>query len=528
MSERFDVVVVGSGGAGLIAALVAARAGKRVLVVERSSAVGGSTAASGGYVWAPNHHLLTEARIRDSRDDALAYCRATTAGGPLIETFVDTIPEVARWVEEHTPIRWKAMDYPDSFAELPCGRTRGRHLEVRPLDTSILGDWKSRIRSGPFPPFFTADEVFAHRLPLTPAEIPLDILSARSAAGQWCGGGGLVAGLLAGCLDAGVAVRLDARVHRLSMRDSRVAGILLGHDELEARYGVVLACGGFEWDEQLKADLLLSPLTHPASPPIFDGDGLRMAAAAGARLAHLGETWSWPTLPPAFGSPDARAMSPLCVTERMAPHAIWVNRRGRRFTNESAHNCALAFAEIDSATGRWANVPAWVVVDAQYRARYMFGGLPPGAGDPPAAVTTTTLTELAASCDIDAAELADTVCRFNEDVMSGVDREYGRGTTAYEHYMGDSRSAHPNLGTLRESPFSALPLQPGAVGTKGGPVTDGWGRVLDHENEPILGLYAAGNTAARILGPGINAGGATIASALVLGYRAGRHLAAIS
>jgi succinate dehydrogenase/fumarate reductase flavoprotein subunit len=528
MAEQFDVIVIGSGGAGLIGALVAARAGKRVLVLERSELVGGSTAVSGGFVWTPNHHLLAEAGIADSRADALAYCRATTAGGPLVETFVDTVAEAARWIEAHSPIRWKAMDYPDSFAELPSGRMRGRHLEVRPLETAVLGDWKSRIRTGPFPPFFTADEVFAHRLPLTPAEIPLDILSARSAADQWCGGGGLVAGLLAGCLDAGVELRLGVRVRRLRIGGARVSGVVLGGEELEARDGVLLACGGFEWDEQLKADLLVSPLTHPASPPLHEGDGLRMAAAAGARLAHLAETWSWPTLPAAFPSAETRAMSPLCVAERMAPHAIWVNRRGRRFTNESAHNCALAFAEIDPATGSWANVPAWVVVDAQYRQRYMFGGLPPGAGDPPAAVTVPTLAELARRCGIDAAGLAATVDRFNDSVASGVDREYGRGATAYEHYMGDSRVSSPNLGPLCEGPFSALPLQPGAVGTKGGPVTDGWGRVLGHDDQPIVGLYAAGNTAARILGPGINAGGATIASALVLGYRAGGHLAAIA
>ncbi len=527
-SAQTDVIVIGSGGAGLMAALVAARAGKRVVVLERSELLGGSTAVSGGLVWAPNHHLLAEAGITDSRADALAYCLATTAGGPLIETFVDAVAEVPRWLEEQSPIRWKPMDYPDSFAELPSGRLRGRHLEVRPQDTAILGDWKARIRSGPFPPFLTGDEVFAHGLPLNPAGLPLEILSARSTAGEWCGGGGLVAGLLAGCLDAGIEIRLEARVRRLCIANDRVMGVVLDGDELRSRHGVVLACGGFEWDDQLKAELLASPLTHPASPPLHEGDALRMAVAAGARLAHLAETWSWPTLPAPFPSAEARAMSPLCMAERMAPHAIWVNRRGRRFTNESAHNCALAFAEIDPATGQWANVPAWVVVDARYRERYTFGGLPPGSGDPPAAMTAATLAELAAVCGIDADGLAETVERFNASAASGRDPEQGRGATAYERYMGDARASHPNLGPLGASPFSALPLHPGAVGTKGGPVTDEWGRVVDLENRPISGLYAAGNAAARIIGPGTNAGGATIASALVLGYRAGRHLAAIS
>lgn len=248
-----------------------------------------------------------------------------------------------------------------------------------------------------------------------------------------------------------------------------------------------------------------------------------MAAAAGARLAYLAETWAWPTLPAASAAGE-REPSPLCMGERMAPHSLWVNGRGRRFTNESAHNCALAFAQVDSASGGWANVPAWAIVDAQYRERYSFGGIPPGKGDHPAAVTAATLDELARRCGIDIARLSETVERFNAGVIEGIDHDYDRGHTAYEHYMGDPTAPHPNLGALTTSPFSAIPVQPGAVGTKGGPITDSWGRVLDYDDQPVPGLYAAGNTAARIFGPGVNAGGATIASALALGSRAGRHL----
>jgi succinate dehydrogenase/fumarate reductase flavoprotein subunit len=522
--ESPEVIVVGSGGAGLTAALRAARAGRRVLVLERSELVGGATAASSGYVWAPNHHLLAEAGISDSREEALAYCRSTSVGEALIETFVDEIGALVQWLEAQSPISWKPMDYPDTFAELPSGRPSGRHLEVRPLQVAVLGSWTEQVRKPVQPPYLTGDEVFAHRLHLTPAGLPMDLVGARHSAGEWCGGAGLIAGLLAGCLDAGVQMRLGARADRLLIENGHVLGVIVDGEQSRADCGVVLACGGFEWAESLRSELLNGPLTHPASPPLNEGDGLRMAAAAGARFAHLAETWSWPTLPTAASAAGERGPSPLCMGERMAPHSLWVNSRGRRFTNESAHNCALAFAEVDSASGGWANVPAWAIVDGQYRERYSFGGMPPGKGDNPAAVTAATLDELAGRCGIDPAGLAGTVERFNAGVADGIDHDYDRGRTAYEHYMGDLTAPHSNLGALTMSPYSAIPVQPGAVGTKGGPVTDSWGRVLDYNDRPVPGLYAAGNAAARIFGPGVNAGGATIASALALGSRVGCHL----
>lgn len=524
MNPAYDVIVVGSGGAGLVAALAAAGAGRRVLVLEQSDQIGGTTAWA-GFVWAPNHHLLDRAGIGDSREDALAYCRATTVAGPLTETFVDTMPEVARWIEDTTPVRWKPMDYPDSFAELPSGRARGRHLEVQPVDSRPLGEWRERLRMPTVPATLTNDEVFSLQLHLRPDRAPAGLLAERTERGQLCGGVGLVSGLLAGCLAAGAELRLGARVRDLAGEGSRVTGVTLASgEEIGATQGVVLACGGFEWNERLRSELLVSPLTSPASPPLSNGDGLLMASRLGARLAHVAETWAWPTVPARAGG-GGSTPSPLCLTERIAPHSVWVNRRGRRFTAESSHNCALAFADIDPTTGGWANTPAWAVVDARFRERYPFGGSMPGQADPPAAVTAATIGELAGRLGIDPVMLAESIERFNEPAQKHHDPDFGRGQSAYEHYLGDHEAPHPNLGAVSVAPFSALPVLPGAVGTKGGPAVDTDARVLGHDGTPIAGLYAAGNTAARIFGPGTPAAGATLASAIALGFRAGRRLA---
>lgn len=524
IGEEVDVVVVGSGAGGLMAALSAAHHGRSVLVLERSDRLGGATAMWGGMVWAPNHHLPVDGGFEDSVSDALTYCRATTQHNALVSAFVYTIPEIVRWVEEVTPISWQVMDYPDSFAEEPTGRHRGRHLEVAPLSERELGEWRDRIREPEWPTELTNEEIFSYGLHLDPRHLPEELLDKRVSGDLRCGGRGLVSGLLQGCLMAGVNFRGRARAVALDNDGTRVCGVELSNGKrIAARHGVVLASGGFEWDENLTGELVNAPLTHRVTPPLYEGDAVRMSGAAGARLAYLSELWAWAAVPGAGGGDDIS----LCMAERFAPHSIWINRWGRRFVNESAHNSGLAFAAVDTSSGGWANLPAWVVVDSRYRSRYRFGGVLPGEPDPPHAVRAESLPELAGLIGVDFRDLLDTVERFNADVADGLDTEWGRGQNIYERFLGDQRAPSPSLGAISRPPFWALPLIPSAVGTKGGPVTNTDGQVLNHDDVPIPGLYAAGNAAARIFGPASPAFGAIISSAFVLGYRAGRHVAAL-
>jgi 3-oxosteroid 1-dehydrogenase len=339
-----------------------------------------------------------------------------------------------------------------------------------------------------------------------------------------------VVGLLHGCRAAGVELHRGRRVTGLLPRPdgAGVGGVRTAGGDVRARRGVVLACGGFEHDPRLRTDLLGPAAGHPVSPPVNHGDGLRLAAAAGAAPAHLAESWAWPVLSDPYAHwPGTDVPRPeLVIAERMLPGVIWVNAAGRRFVDESAHNCALALTETDPATGAPRNQPAWAVVDAGYRERHPFAGAAPGAPLPGWVRTAGTLAELAAATGIDPDGLAATVARFNAAAAQGRDPEFGRGSTPYDRAGGDPTAAHPNLAPLDRGPFHAVPVHAGLVGTKGGPRTDASARVLDWDGQPIPGLHAAGNAAAAVIGPGTVSPGATLGSALTWGWIAGGHLAA--
>jgi hypothetical protein len=288
----------------------------------------------------------------------------------------------------------------------------------------------------------------------------------------------------------------------------------------------VLANGGFEWDAGLVARLQGEPPTPPVSPPINHGDAIRLAGAVGAELTRTSEGWFWPVVSVpgeewADGSPRPRLM----MLERGRPHVIWVNQTGRRFVNESSHNCALALAEVDAGTHRLRNWPAWAVGDAQFRTRYPTVGAPADEPAPGWLLEAPTLSELAAITGIEPDGLGETVERFNQMVRAGEDTDFGRGASLYDRGIGDPAAPHPNLGTIEEPPFFALRVHRGTVGTKGGPRTDSRAQVLDWSGEPIPGLYAAGNAAASVIGPGTIAPGLTLGLALTWGWVAGTSAA---
>ncbi|MFF5992461.1 3-oxosteroid 1-dehydrogenase [Prauserella flavalba] len=546
-SAEFDVVVVGSGAAGMTAALAAADAGLDVVVIEKAARFGGSTARSGGGVWIPGNEALRAAGVTDTPEDARRYLEAIV--GDVVpaerrQAYLDHGADVVAFVHKHTPLRltW-VRDYSDYHPEAPGGRPGGRSVEPLPLDGKVLGDELANLEP-PYSapplgvPITQADYRWLSLLARHPRGIArLLRLGLRGLAGRLTGkrllsmGQALAAGLRAGLLRADVPVWLSTPMTGLQSEHGVVTGVLARRDGrevlLRARRGVVLASGGFEHNDQLRQKYQRQPIGTKWTVGAVGntGDGITAGLQLGATVDLMDDAWWGPSMP-LTGGPW------FALAERSRPGCILVNTRGERFVNESAPYVEAVHAMYGPGEGPAHNIPTWLVFDQRYRNRYMFTGLGPRQPLPGRwfkagiAAKAATLEALAERIEVPAGALTATVERFNAFARRGVDEDFGRGASAYDHYYGDPRNKpNPSLGPLARAPFYAVKIVPGDLGTKGGLVTDVHARVLREDGTAIEGLYAAGNTSSAVMGRTYAGPGATIGPAMVFGYLAARHLA---
>ena len=544
---EFDVVVAGSGAAGMTAALTAADLGLSVVVVEKAGSFGGSTARSGGGIWAPGNAVLRAAGVTDTPDQARAYL-AHVAGADvpaeLREAFLEHGPAMLDLVLARTPLRlaW-VPGYADYYPEAPGGLARGRSVEPVPMDSRRLGAELARLARPylPTPDWVAITQADYRWLSLGPRH-PRAILAGarvagRAARGRVTGhrmlslGQALAAGLRAGLLRGGVPVWLDTPMTGLEVRDGRVTGIRATRDgepvTVRARRGVLIATGGFERNEEMRRRYQREPggPQWTTGAPGNTGDGILAGLTLGAATGLMDDAWWGPSiaLP---GGPY------FCLAERSLPGCLLVNGAGQRFVNESAPYVDAVHAMYDGNTPENPHIPAWLVFDQRYRDRYVFAGLPPGRALPRrwyaagSVVRADDLAGLAQAAGVAADGLAKTVTRFNEFAAAGRDEEFGRGESAYDRYYGDPRCRpNPNLAPLARPPFYAARIVPGDLGTKGGLRTDSRARVLREDGTPIPGLYAAGNASASVMGHSYAGAGATIGPAMTFGYIAARTMA---
>ncbi|HXS86341.1 MAG TPA: 3-ketosteroid-delta-1-dehydrogenase [Mycobacterium sp.] len=546
-----DLLVVGS-GTGLAAALAAQECGLSVLIVEKSSYVGGSTARSGGALWLPASPILAANGAGDTVERAETYLQSVVADTAPAERSAGYLRNVTGTVEllqRTTPIRlsW-AKDYSDYHPEAAGGTAAGRTCECRPLNSAVLGKHRTRLRPGVMEvkipmPTTTADYRWMNLVARIPRK-GLPTIAKRLAQGVGglllgrryvAGGQALAAGLFAGVLRAGIPIWTDSELKRLTTDGGRVTGAILGHDgrqvTVTARRGVVLAAGGFDhsmamrWkfqSESLGEHLSLGAETNT-------GDAIHAAQELGAAIDLMDQSWWFPAVAPLPG----RAPS-VMLAERSLPGSLIVDQNGTRFINEATDY--MSFGQCLLARERSGNPveSMWIVFDQKYRNSYVFAGelfprmpIPPAWYEAGIAHRSDDLTELAEQIGVPRSQFTATMTRFNEMSRAGHDADFHRGASAYDRYYGDPTiTPNPNLRALDRGPFYAVQMVLSDLGTCGGLRADDRARVLREDGTVIEGLYAIGNTAANAFGTTYPGAGATIAQGLVYGYIAARDAAA--
>ncbi len=544
---EFDVVVAGSGAAGMTAALTAARHGLSVVLIEKTSHYGGSTARSGGGIWVPGNSVLKRAGVKDSPEQASTYLARVAGEGvdpARQQAVLEHGPAMLDLVLSACPVRFAWVPgYADYYPEAPGGLASGRTIEPVPFDGRVLGADLSTLN----PPYLPAPAGVS----ITAANYRWLSLGTRHPRAIWTAGKvaartaktrllhqrtlslgqALAAGLRGGLAAAGIPVWLETPLTGLVQGDGRVTGVRATRNGAEvtigARRGVLIATGGFERNAAMRAEYQRQPIgtDWTVGSPGNTGDGILAGQEAGAGLDLMDDAWWGPSIP-LTGGPY------FCLAERSLPGCIMVNGAGQRFVNEAAPYVDAVHAMYDNHSQHKPHIPAWLITDQRYRDHYVFAGLPPRRNLPRrwyAAGTVFragTLPELAGEIGISAEGLGETVHRFNGFARSGKDEDFGRGDSAYDRYYGDPRCRpNPNLAPLDVPPFYAIKIVPGDLGTKGGLRTDERARVLRQDCSPVAGLYAAGNASAAVMGRSYAGAGATIGPAMTFGYLAALDMA---
>lgn len=552
-----DVLVVGSGAGGLSAAVTAALGGADVLVLEKCATFGGGAATSGGVVWVPANQDMAAAGIDDSVDVAEHYLRRVLGNRPRwdhIRSYLDHAPEMTAYFKAHTSVNLVArMIGPDYYSEVEGALPAGRMMDPAPFDGRTLGPWFDKLRP-PIPTFLLFGGMMVSKTDIdaliksfrsVPAFLHATKLVTRYVWDRLCLyrrgtrltlGNALAGRLLKSALDANVALWNEAEITGLYKDDSGIKGLCVAYQgktvRLQARRGVVLATGGFPADNALANAHIPHAAQHLTMAPESNvGDGIGIGLAAGGHLDDINDDAGFWTPVSVMTRPDGSILKcPHLIIDRSKPGVIAINQLGRRFVNESAsyHDFVTA---MHQAHEQVPTIPAYLVCDALFLNKYGLGLVKPlpfprrqwlKSGY---LIWAGSISALAEKLGVPADALAQTVQTHNGFAATGVDTDFGKGSTAYNRYLGDpEHGPNPCLAPIIRAPFYAIRIYPGDIGTSLGLRTDPEARVLDENNCPIPGLFACGNDMNSVMAGSYPSGGITLGPALTFGYLIGRAL----
>ncbi|MFB2516050.1 FAD-binding protein [Lysinibacillus sp. OTC-L20] len=543
----YDVVVVGSGAAGLTAGLTAKLQGMKSLVIEKTDRYGGASAISDGALWIPNNHIIKGAGVPDTHELARQYLDSTIGDRvpeELKETYITRGPEMLRFLYNKTKhMRFQyAKGYSDYYPEKPGGLSQGRSIEPLIFDLTKMGSLANSMRRATLSTKgFTMNSYEFHKVNMitrtlkgktTALKLGARLVKSKVTKSDPVAlGEALIARLRLSLAEANGELWLSTAFKDFIMGKGRVIGIIVERDgqelKIEAKKGVVLSSGGFSHNQTLREKYLPSPTNAAwtSSPEGQTGDILEPGVKIGATLDLMDKVWGAPSVIDPQGHPF------FLVADRGVPNMIVVDSAGQRFVNEAApyHEFVDTMYKHQEVTQQ--AVPSWILIDASAKSRYIFTGLFPGQAFPKSwfehgvAKSAETIEELAKQMEVPAENLVATVNRFNDFARNGHDDDFYRGDSAYDNYYGDPTLPNPNLAEIKKAPFYALRLYPGDIGTKGGFVVDEYARVIKENGEPIEGLYASGNCSASIMGETYPGPGATIGPGMTLSFVATAHMA---
>jgi 3-oxosteroid 1-dehydrogenase len=534
--DEVDLICVGSGISGCAAAIAGAEAGLKVILLEKSPLLGGTTTWSLGIVWVGNSHLAGANGVVDTAADTRAYLDYLGGGRndpEITQSYVDHAPKALHFFETvaHVPF-YLVEKLPDHY--YPAGegsRPSGRSHQVRPFEASSLGQWQTSLDRTPYRHGRLTFEEMTSRGGMA-GQWDKALVAEREAKDVRTFGGALAGYFLKAVIDRHIPIRNETEVSRLVVDQGQVVGAeIQSHGNstaIRASRGVVLATGQYDSNPRLMGLFDEFNSWPPRGAPRNQGDGIVLAAEHGAALKVM--HWSLSILLGYHVKGESVDGQPLMrgagSREVAYPHCIIVNRAGKRFADESSFGeVAAKLREFNVWTHRPINVPCYLIFDAQYWAKYGLQPLQAGSAPPEWIERGSTPAELAQRLNIDAEGLSETVSRFNGFAAAGHDEDFQRGRMPWsQQASGDLSQKNANLGALSEPPFFAIELKP-ISGHSVGLLTNSDGQVVHLRGHPIAGLYACGDVAAsQHVGVGYQAG-LNLGGGMTFGFMAAQHAA---
>jgi succinate dehydrogenase/fumarate reductase flavoprotein subunit len=495
--------------------------------------------------------------VPDTIDDARQYLKSvigSRGGDAQREAFLQSGPKVLDYLESRTDLVFVAAQaHPDYLANHPGAAYGGRALSPVPFDGRKLGTDFDRVRP-PRPEFLILGGMMVLRTDIPHLVKPFGSLKSFTHVSRMIlrhaidrvryrrgtnlvMGNAIVARLLYSLRKQQVPIRFDTALVDLIQENGKVVGAVLegpaGRTSVLARKGVVLATGGIAWNENLRAKLFPAPARrHSLAPRSNTGDGIDIGMRAGAELDDTPDSAGLWMPCSIFKRPDGTtSVYPHIILDRSKPGLIAVNKAGRRFANEgdSYHDFVMAMLRSTEAIP---SVPAHLICDRSFLVDYGLGLAYPGTKsfktfiDAGYLIEADTLHDLAAKIDVDPTGLEQTVADHNRYAETGIDEEFGRGTSDLNRINGDpTNKPNPCMRKIGPGPFYAVAVWPADLAGSAGLYTDADARALAHDGQPVDGLYACGNDASSIFRGTYPGPGTTLGPAIVFGWRAAMHAA---